>query len=251
MTPYGESVPRQAQGRLWCPKDPVGTYDDEFTADTIAAGTWAQTGTWSAATPPDPFAAFAAGNIRYSIGRSWLKIQPPADGVLYMLHKQLGGGLLPDGTYQLGVHSAWRDGSTAGPDASVRLTLSATAAGPPPTPDWTNDSIFCYLYNSAGQRPRASSSGRQGGGGLTTYTITPMDYNVHITDLVIIKDGTLYDCYACGTTGYYVHLGEYNYGGAATIDRVVISVVNTSSATPGNQIVGVDYFRYNNSGMLP
>jgi hypothetical protein len=246
VSPYGESVPRQAYGQLWLPGDPPGTYDDEFTADSIAAGTWAQTGTWSAATPPDPTASFAAGNIRYSISGSRLKIQPPADGNNYYLYKQLGGGL-PDGTYHIGARSAFREGSTPAGDACIGLFLAARSAGVPVP---LNDGIACYMYGPAGAKTRLSAF-KMEGGVITSDVLSSNEWNQGWSDFVIIKNGNVYNCFGCGTAGYYVHMGTYTYGGAATIDCVAMRLQNSNTTLPGNLIVGVDYFRYNASGMLP
>lgn len=245
MSPYGDVVPRQAYGNLWCPRDPAGTYDDEFTADTIASAAWSQTGVWSPTTPPSERASFATGNIRYKIANSWLEVQPPADGTDYWLHKQLGGGL-PDGMYWIGTHSAAREASKQAGDATVGLYLTATNTGVPDI----DDSVGCYIYQSSTDWPRLSAAKREGGVS-TSQAMTDAEWNLHTCNLLIIKDGDNYHCFGCGTSGYWTKMLSTTYGGGATIDRVAIRFQNTTSTDPGNPIAGYDFFRYSSSLALP
>jgi len=246
MSPYGQVVPRQAYGNLWCPRDPAGVYDDEFTMDSIALGTWAQTGVWSPAVPPSERNAFASGDIRYKIANSRLEVQPPADGVNYFLHKQLGGGL-PNGTYWIGCHSATREAAYSNGDATVMLYLSATVAG---LPDATNDFVACGLYQNTTDRPRLGAYKYQGG--ASTYQVmTDTEWNLHTCNLLIVKNGNDYHCFGCGDSGYWTKMLSATYSGAATIDRVAIRFQNTSSTSPGNLIAGIDFFRYSASLALP
>ena len=243
-----DGTPHQISGieaNIWDRLASPNANDDEFDS-AILNPAWSFTSTFTGT--PDPYAAFAAGDTRMDVHtgrRSWLRLQPPGDGVdNKRLHKPI---VYPANMFVwMRASMSQRIATVTNTDAGIQLMLSATAAGVPDV----NNAVFMAL-NEADASEVALQFQKIDGGILTVvqegFNCFAGVTNAQPYDSVgIQKIGTTYHGWAFTPGGHALHLGSTIL--ATAIDRVAINFGNAAIASPGNMIMGVDFVRFVASG---
>jgi len=238
---------------LYAPPASANTEDDEFNNSVTSLANWTDFGDLSGPAI-DITAGFAGTTARRDINtpkRSWLRIQAPNDAVnLYGMHKLFAGaGALADGIYWMRAAVAWRFGGLTAQDSNIGLYLSSSAAS---LPDHANEGPRIFLSETDTNVMQGEFDVLNGGTPVGPANTGDLDQvGNHFEYVLILKDGDVYSGFIGSGPGNWVHLNTFTYTGGQTIDRVFIAAQNASIASPGNMIVGVDFFRYNSTKDLP
>ena len=225
-------------------------YDDEFEGSVLDPK-WTRSGTFDDISGIDPYAAFAAGH-RTSLNsyrRSWYMAQPATGGGLGFYQAVS----LPTDCFVWGRFSFnFRYNATVDNDSSVSLNLMADLAGAPDP----NNRVYMHLNECDTNTVQAQGGRVTAGVDASTLTRNLGPQSVGIDSLCqpacyvgIQKIGTTFTSFLGFPDGNWISLTAQT--SAVALVWMTLGLGNTSSATPGNMIVGCDFVRFYAGRYLP
>jgi hypothetical protein len=244
---YDPAAASAAEAHIWAAPATAHARDDEFEATTLD-GAWTVSPIVPVATAIDPYATHVGAlgprqEIHTTRRRSWLMTQVSDDGNHNWWHQ---AWTLPTNLFMWARMSFnHRVDSSVLDDAELGIAMSGTSSGAPDE----NNLVQMYLNRSvAAANVRARASVREAG---TEFFIN-QGFDIYATEIHpatyeyvgIQKLAGLYHFWAAGPGMEWHHLGSYTYAGTPTIDRVGFFFRNSSSAAPGNMIMGIDFVRF-------
>ncbi len=251
-------APRSRAVSLDTPPTTPHAYDDEFDGVALDAK-WTRSAAPNSppndATAIDRYASFAAGGWRWSLNslrKSWYMVQGDASSTRGMLYQAV---TLPTDCFVWARFSLnFRYSVVAANDIRVGLALEANLAG---VPDGNNRAYTYGNIPSAGNVIRAQGGRNQAAAAAITTTgnVGPQAAG---TDslcqpacyVAIQKIGTTYTSMLGYPNGNWIILAAQTYTGTA-LTWLVLEWMNTSSAAPGNMVVGFDFVRFFAGRYLP
>lgn len=235
---------------IWDRPSVAHQYDDEFCGCSIALDpTWsAVEGSFTIATPIDPYAAFAAGDSRLNLSTrrmSWLMIQPigtapaPATNSATLT---LVKTIAPPANFAVWARFSYNhrfSTATSNNDFTIGIVLSADP--------YDKDNRICVFLNESDVGVIQIEFLKAVGGVLTSIGVTT---NLGINDHTIFE-GVLIQCFGATDTyhawaitnnGSMIYLGSTTF--ATTIETMGFWIADSVTTAPGNMIVGVDFIRF-------
>jgi hypothetical protein len=236
------------ESNLWYPPSVANALDDEFTS-TVIDPAWDLDFTISGSAP-DVLASFGGSDVRVDINgqrKSWAIFQPGSDGVKKNLTKAPNPGVtITDGMYWARVKSQYERGGIPS-NNNFGMVLSATVAG---EVDPVNQYLI-HLRETEANELLVQATEVQNSV-TTTQEMTDLEnFGNHWEYIGILCDEPQYYLCAATASGSWVIVREFNWGGAATIDRIGFEVRSSAGDTPGNTQYGIDFFRFNPNKQLP
>ena len=225
-------------------------YDDEFESTVLDAG-WTRLGTFDDSTVIDPYASFSAVGARWShnsvpsgVGKpSWYMIQPADTMGEVNIYKAI---TFPNEFFAYARMSfCQRNATQTDNDALVLMRIEKAS---------DSDGVYICLNESDANTIQLEAVVRSGG----SPTVVANTNNVggaavcqgqHGQVVGIQRLTSTWHFWALAVSGNWVHLGSTTYSGS--IDRVRIGAAVASTASPGNLIMGIDFFRYRDGRILP
>jgi hypothetical protein len=242
----GSGTALGGESELWFPPTVAHANDQEFNGGGLPSP-WTTDFTISGSSI-DLAASFASGNPRLDVGvkRSWVRLQAPGDSTRYYVYRDFGGGELPNGTYWARLFAPYRFGAPTQADSEISLTFAADSGG---SPDM-NELIRLYHAEKDASMVQPSFDRTVGGADAVTAQLSDGEgFGQHMEYVAVVKTGSVFDGYVASRGGNWVRLGTFTH--PSTLVYVGFMFENIVTSTPGNAIVGFDFFRYRSDGQLP
>lgn len=234
------------RSNLAVPPPVPSAFDDEFEGFSLDAK-WTAEGTISGS-PVVTGASFASADQRHDYGRrrrSHLSIQNGADSTWRGI-SQLMGASLPLGLYWVRFQGEWVTQSTAGNNGNLLFGLSASSGA---NWDLTNGMFLNVVENDNTQNNVQGGTAGGGSGSNTWIGMNQRSMGWRYWAMLLSAANTV-DVFACDEAGGWQWWNRMVYTGGATLDRVVIGQLNTSTLF-GNRICLLDFFRYSATVDMP
>lgn len=246
---------RLSSGPVFQRADPIdpplvpGIYDDEFESTTLDPS-WTRVGTFNDVDPIDPALGFASGGTRWSLHgapaptarRSWYMLQTET-ATVPQIQKLV---TFPSECFVWSRMSfGYRNAGQANDDGTAHITLSdggsLNALAIYLTETDANAVYARVLRAVAGVTTTIATMDNVGGAGLT---IGQAAHTVGIQ-----KIGTTYYFWLLTAAGNWMNMGSTTF--APTLTTAILRAYASSTAVPGNVIVGFDFFRFKDGRTLP
>lgn len=231
------------------PIDPPLTrhaYDDEFELGSLDPA-WTRAGTFDDISALDPAASFASGGCRTSFSKSsWLRFQPAADQPNSAIQISKPITFPTDCFVWVRASFSFRNSAQTNDDASVAFGIFDTLS--------LLNGVYMYMNESnantvkleawkltAGVGAAQGATDNVGGAGLSKGQV--------IHSVGIQKLGTTYHYWALNASGNWLWIATTTH--VTTMGTIVLFCGNASSASPGNAVIGYDFFRFKTGMYLP
>lgn len=233
------------RGTIWNYPASPHPYDLEFEEDLPDGWIWIGASGSTSGTEIDPYEKFANGACRYDINyrrRSWMMLQPNADGTGYGFYRDVTGEFTGDFfVWFRGSFSSRMSVNPINNDASI--TFGVMQSVPPSI----TDRVDVSMNEQDPGTIQFTFDKSQGG---TSTSIVGYDYYVSapaqmnpVEALGIHKVGTKYHAWAFTSNGTSQYMGSHTWTGS--INYLWFRVNNAGVSTnPGNMILGVDFIRF-------
>lgn len=233
---------------IWAIPETPNAVDYEFNEDNLDAA-WTRNYTVSA-TQINIRDSFGAGDTREELNgqitgikRSWMRIQPPADGAPKRISRfgVAGAGVsLPDGFYYTRCFCTSRDRTPVQGDNEIGIQL---IKAPPSGFGGNGVTVSLFEQDNGATHPESqiiNDGVVTGPDAFADLELVGQPYEY----VGILRNGNEFSTYFAGGNGNWIFLQQYTYTGSDTLDQIVLVASATSQDFPGNMIMGWDFFRY-------